>query len=332
LSDITKDPENKPPPQNQTDAIMSTNTSYPLPPPVATIIILFSKRCHHHRPPPLLPPLPPLSATAIAIIILLHGCFFCCHCPPLPSSTALPPSSSLSAAAATSLSSNAAAIIVLLRRSCHVFVLHHSHHVFVLHCRHHHRPLLGAPPPSSFSSAANNTSVTPVKMKPSEDITINNNNDMGIKTRKKKATAAEMKETVTKRTTGPSPKKHIAGKDAAADVPRTSNKDDFAKDSAETEADEDKSMAGASTKNNVAGKAASADISKTTPSKEDFINDPSTVTPNTANMPPSINVSGVNIAIANLPAIAFPSAFFSITLTKQQNSRNGLPHDKIVSI
>jgi hypothetical protein len=110
------------------------------------------------------------------------------------------------------------------------------------------------------------------------------------------------------------------------------NKDDIAKDPAETEADKDQSTVGASTKNNVAGKAATADISNTTSSKEDSVFDPSTIVPNTANIPPSINVSGANLAITNLPAIASPSTFFSITLTNQQNSCQGLPGDKIVSI
>jgi hypothetical protein len=48
-----------------------------------------------------------------------------------------------------------------------------------------------------------------------------------------------MKEAVTKRTAKPSPKKHIAGKDAAAEVPITSNKDDIAEDPAKTEVDKD---------------------------------------------------------------------------------------------
>jgi hypothetical protein len=78
----------------------------------------------------------------------------------------------------------------------------------------------------------------------------------------------ETKEAITKRTTRPSPKKHIAGKDAAADVPKTLNKDDIAEDLPATEVDKDKSMVGASTKNNVTDKAATADISNTTPSKE----------------------------------------------------------------
>jgi hypothetical protein len=78
-----------------------------------------------------------------------------------------------------------------------------------------------------------------------------------------KATAAETKEAVKKRTAGPSPKKHITGKNAATDIPRTLNKDDIAKDPAMTKVDKDKSTAGASTKNNFAGKAATTDISNT---------------------------------------------------------------------
>jgi hypothetical protein len=110
------------------------------------------------------------------------------------------------------------------------------------------------------------------------------------------------------------------------------NKDDIAEDPAETEVDKDKSTAGASTKNNVPGKAAAADILNSTPSKEDSVVNPSTVAPNTANMPPSINVSGATVAITNFPTIASPSAGASTTLTNQQNSHHGLPGDKIVSI
>jgi hypothetical protein len=69
------------------------------------------------------------------------------------------------------------------------------------------------------------------------------------------------------------------GKDAAADVPRTLNKDDIAKDPATTEVDKDKSTVGTFTKNNVPGKAAAADISNTAPSIEDSVIDPSTVAP-----------------------------------------------------
>jgi hypothetical protein len=121
------------------------------------------------------------------------------------------------------------------------------------------------------------------------------------------------------------------GKDAAADIPRTLNKDDIAKDPTTTEVDKDKSTAGTSTKNNIPGKAAATDISNTTPSIEDSAINLSTIAPNTANRPPSINVSGKNIAVTNLPAIASPSAGVSTTLTNQQNSRYGLPGDKIVS-
>jgi hypothetical protein len=113
---------------------------------------------------------------------------------------------------------------------------------------------------------------------------------------------------IKNRTYKPSPKKHIAGKDAAADVPRTSNKDDIVKDLAVTEVDRDNFTAGASTNNNVTGKAATTEISNTAPSKEDSFLDPSTVAPNTANMPTSINVPGANVAITNFPAIASPSA------------------------
>jgi hypothetical protein len=169
-------------------------------------------------------------------------------------------------------------------------------------------------------------------MKPLEDVAINDNDDTGKKNQKKKATSMEAKEAVKKRTTGPSPKKHIAGKDAAADVPGTLNKDDIAKDPTTTDVDKDKSTTGASTKNNAAGKAAAADISNTTPSKEDSVVNPSTIAPNSANMPPSINVSGANFAITNLLAITSPSAGASTTLTNQQNSCHGLPGDKIVSI
>jgi hypothetical protein len=123
-------------------------------------------------------------------------------------------------------------------------------------------------------------------MKPLEDVPDHDNNDTGKNTQAKKATAAETKEVVKKRTAGPSPKKHITGKDAAANVPRTLNKDDIAKVLAMTEVYKDKSTTGASTKNNVTGKAAASDISNTTPSKEDLILDPSTVAPNTANIPP----------------------------------------------
>ncbi len=132
-----------------------------------------------------------------------------------------------------------------------------------------------------------------------------------------------MKQAVQKWTARLSPKKHIVGKDAATDLPRTLNKDDIAKDPATTEVDKDKSTVGASTKNNVPGKAATTDISNTTPSKEDSVIDPSTVVPNTANVLPSINVSGT---------IASPSAGASTILTNQQNSCHGLPGDKIVSI
>ncbi len=112
----------------------------------------------------------------------------------------------------------------------------------------------------------------------------------------------------------PSPKIQIASKDAAVDIPRTLNEDDIAKDLLVTEVDKDNSLAGALTNNNVTGKAVTADISNPTPSKEDFVLDPSIIAPNTANMPPSINISSANNAITNLPAIAFLSTFFSITL------------------
>jgi hypothetical protein len=152
------------------------------------------------------------------------------------------------------------------------------------------------------------------------------------KKKKKKTTAVETKEVIKKRTAKPSPKKHIVGKDAAADIPRTSNKDDIAKDLAVTEVDKDNFTAGASSNNNVTGKAAAAKISSTAPSKEDSILNPSTIAPNTANMLPSINVSGANVAITNLPVIASPSAGASTALTNHQNSRHRLPGDKIVSI
>jgi hypothetical protein len=129
------------------------------------------------------------------------------------------------------------------------------------------------------------------------------------KKQKKKTTAMETKEVIKKRTAKPSPKKHIAGKDTAADVPRTSNKDDIAKDLTTTEVDMDYSTAGASTNNNFIGKAATTDISNTAPSKEYSILNPSTLAANTANMPPSINVSGANNAITNLPALPFPAPF-----------------------
>ena len=99
-----------------------------------------------------------------------------------------------------------------------------------------------------------------------------------------------------------------------------------------TEVDKDNSMTGASSNNNVTGKAAAAEISNTAHSKEDSVLVPSTVAPNTANMSPSINVSGATVAITNLPAIASPSAGASTTLTNQLNSCHGLPGDKIVSI
>jgi hypothetical protein len=149
---------------------------------------------------------------------------------------------------------------------------------------------------------------------------------------KKKTNAAETKEVIKKRTAKPSPKKHIVGKDAAAEVSRTSNEDDIAKDLAVTEVDKDNSTVGASTNNNVTRKSAAADISNAAPTKEDSVLDPSTATPNIANMPLSINVSGANNAITNFPAIAYPSTFFSITLKNQQNSRHRLPGNKIVSI
>jgi hypothetical protein len=96
---------------------------------------------------------------------------------------------------------------------------------------------------------------------------------------------------IKKRTAKFFPKKHIASKDAAADVPRTSNKDDITEDLAATEVDKDNSTAGALSNNNVTGKAAAAEISNTAHSKEDSVLVPSTVAPNTVNMPPSIYVS-----------------------------------------
>ncbi len=60
----------------------------------------------------------------------------------------------------------------------------------------------------------------------------------------------ETKEVTKKGTAKPSPKKHIAGKDAAVDVPRTLNEDDIAKDLAGTEVDKDNSTAEASSNNN----------------------------------------------------------------------------------
>ncbi len=169
-------------------------------------------------------------------------------------------------------------------------------------------------------------------MKPSEDLAINDNKDTGKKPEGRKLLPGRQKKRLKKRTTGPSPKKHIAGKDGAADIPRTLNKDDVAKDPAGTEVNMDKTTARASTKNNVPGKAAATDISNTTPSKQNSVIDPSTVAPNIANMPPFINVSGKNVVITNLPAIASPSASTSTTLTNQQNSRHGLTGDKIVSV
>jgi hypothetical protein len=117
----------------------------------------------------------------------------------------------------------------------------------------------------------------------------------------------------------------------AADVPRTLNEDDIAKDLATTELEKDNSMAGALFNNNLTGKAAATEILNTAPSNDDFVLNPSTVAPITANMPPSINVSGANVAITNLPAIASPSAGASTTLTNHQNSRPRLPGNKIVS-
>jgi hypothetical protein len=59
---------------------------------------------------------------------------------------------------------------------------------------------------------------------------------------------------IKKRNAKPSPKKHIAGKDAAVDVPRTLNEDDIAKDLAATEkVDKDIFTTGASSNNNVTG-------------------------------------------------------------------------------
>jgi hypothetical protein len=91
-------------------------------------------------------------------------------------------------------------------------------------------------------------------------------------------------------------------------------------------------MVGALSNNNVTGKAAVVESSNTAPSKEDSIFDPSTIAPNTANMPPIINVSGANVAITILPATASPSAGTSTTLTNRQNSHHRLPGDEIVSI
>ncbi len=55
---------------------------------------------------------------------------------------------------------------------------------------------------------------------------------------------------IERRTTKPSPKKHIAGKDAAAEVPRTLSEADITKDLAMTEVDKNNSTAGASYNNN----------------------------------------------------------------------------------
>jgi hypothetical protein len=168
-------------------------------------------------------------------------------------------------------------------------------------------------------------------MKPLEDIAITNNDNMGKNPREESYCCGD-EEAVQKRTAGPSPKKHIMGKDVATDIPRTLNKDDIAGDLAATEVDKDKSTAKASTNKNDTGKAAAADISNTTPSKEDSVLDPFTVPPNTANMPPSINVSGTIVGITDLPAIASPSNGASTTLTNPQNSCHRLPGDNIVEL
>jgi hypothetical protein len=68
-------------------------------------------------------------------------------------------------------------------------------------------------------------------------------------------------------------------------------------------------MAGASTNNNIIGKAAATDISNTAPSKEDSVLNPSTVAPNTANMPPSINVSDANKPSQTFLPLPFPAPF-----------------------
>jgi hypothetical protein len=186
FSDITKDPENQPPPQNQTDVIIYGYKH----------LLPFATTGRQHHCPLLEAPLPSLSSSATAFFAATaHGCHCHHHPPPWmlpslpPSATAIfrsaSPSSSLSAAAAASLSSAAAAIIVILHCSCHVFVLlHHSNHIFVLRRhRRHHRPLLEVLLPSSSSFAANNTLVKLVKMKSLEDVVINGNDDTGKKTK-----------------------------------------------------------------------------------------------------------------------------------------------------
>jgi hypothetical protein len=78
-------------------------------------------------------------------------------------------------------------IIDLLDRRRQIFVLlRHSHRVFVVCCCCHHPPLLGALLPSSSFFAANDTSATAVKMKPLEDVAINDNNNTGKKPKRRK--------------------------------------------------------------------------------------------------------------------------------------------------
>jgi hypothetical protein len=87
-------------------------------------------------------------------------------------------------------------------------------------------------------------------MKPSEDIAINKSMIQAIKNKRKKLLPWRQKKCKIKGTAKTSPKKHIAGKDAASDIPRTSNKDDIAKDLVMTEVDKDNSTAGALSNNN----------------------------------------------------------------------------------
>jgi hypothetical protein len=172
-----KDPENQPPPKNRTDVIIYGYKH---------LLSFATTGCHHHRP--LLKELPSSSPSSIAtsFAATAHRCH--CHHPPPPWMLPSPPPSTAAifCGTASTLSSAAAAIIIVLRCSRHVFVLlcRSNDHIFILSCRRYNCPLLKALPPSSSSlSAANNTSVTPVRMKPSEDVTINNNNNMGKKTK-----------------------------------------------------------------------------------------------------------------------------------------------------
>ncbi len=192
-------------------------------------------------------------------------------------------------------------------------------------------PHLEAPLPSSSSSAASNSSVTPVKMKSSKDITIKDSDDLGKKNKRRKLLPRRQKKWLKKELPNSSPRNTLPARmrPQMSQEPRT--RMTLRRISPRLKwiriiQRRGPCLITTSLARLLQQKSQILPIAKKTPSSS------LPPLPPTQSICHPLYMSLANVAITNLPAIASPSAGTLITLTNHQNSHHGSPGDKIVSI